>query len=189
LTRAILRHDPNNGVFYWRSEHIGYMKIFAIGLLLIVLFAVGFWKWGRLWSEDTLPTDAALRQQFKGAQQHLFRLQQMVDQDRLQGRVHARYVDAKRLSPERVAEYRRLMKMSGITRLWASDSESTEFLVDAVGMLDVGTYKGFSCSKKEREPVAASLDVSCMPHESKARYCDAFQRLDEDWWLIRYEYR
>jgi hypothetical protein len=114
----------------------------------------------------------------------------MVDEDRLRGRVHAEYVDDKKLSPKRVGEYRRLMSASGVTRLWANGpGKETEFLVDAVGMLDVGIYKGFSFSQVEESPVVASLDISCMAQSGDARFCSAVQKLDNNWWLIRYEYR
>lgn len=108
----------------------------------------------------------------------------MVREDKLEGRVHATYVDAKHLPDARVREYRRLMNVSGVTRLWAT-GEHLELVVDATGILDVGTYKGYAWETEQKSPLARSLDEPC----ARGRFCNAAIPLEGNWWMIRFEYR
>lgn len=154
-------------------------------LLLLGLFVLTLWRCG----PGALPSDARLKKQFELHRQELERLRQMVIDDNLNSRIHEQYVDDQTLSPKRVAEYRQLMKSAGIVRLWAQGGgKPIEFLVDATGFLDVGTYKGFSYAEHQEGHIAKSLDYSCQPPNAKERYCDAVQSLGGHWWLVRYEY-
>jgi hypothetical protein len=159
-------------------------------LVIACLFALGTWHCGRYWRGENLPTDAELRQQFTRNRAALERLRQMVSEDRLTGRVHADNVDDKKLSEERLREYRRLMKSTGVERLVANGpGKPIDFNVDDFGFLDVGTYKGFYHDERRHVPSADSLDLSCRPPDRYVSYCEAFQKLDGNWWLIRYEHQ
>jgi hypothetical protein len=139
-----------------------------------------------------LPSDASLIRQFQRSRQDFERLRQMADEDNIQGRIHSDFADPK-LSDVRLTEYRRLMKGSGIVRLYASGrGKPLELIVDANGFLAQGDYKGFWYNPAESRPPAASLDESCFDiaeATKQERSCSAVLSLGEGWWLIRYEYR
>lgn len=159
-------------------------------LILLVLASLGLWYCDRDWKGDNLPSEAALKAQFSRCRAHLVRLQQMATEDRLNSRIHADYVDDKTLPPQRLAEYRRRMKLAGITRLWGfGPGKRIEFLVDAVEMLDSGIYKGFVYSETEQGPTAKSLGETCMTASSRKDPCSAAQPLEPNWWVMRWEFR
>jgi hypothetical protein len=160
------------------------MKGCSIALLgFLCLACLGLWRCNRL------PSDAASREQFKRSRKDLERLREMAGKDYLYGRIAATYIDQDRLPADRVKEYRRLLKASGVKVLSAQGPWlPVEFMVDATGFLNSGTYKGFRYSEREEAPVAESLDVSCMKPALKIRFCHVVRRLDGNWWLFRYEY-
>jgi hypothetical protein len=147
-------------------------------LAVVVLLCVVLWRCNRL-----VP-DAELRTAFWAHRGELEQLRRMANEDHLTGRVHATYVDAKHLSEARVREYRRLMKECGVVRLWAH-GEQLEMLVDATGMLDVGTYKGYEWEAAQKRPLARTLDEPC----AGGKYCEAAIPLEGNWWIVRYEFR
>lgn len=138
-----------------------------------------------------LPNDDALIQRFRSSHKELERLRQMADEDNIEGRIHADYADA-HLPPARLAEYRSLMKLAGVMRLYASGrARPLEFTVDANGWLSHGDYKGYLYSPGEQQVSSASLDDSCfhLTEAKKAeRFCRAVRSLGGGWWLIRYEF-
>lgn len=159
-------------------------------LVVVVLSMLGLWHCARDWNGDNLPTEAELKAQFARYRDPLFRLRQMATEDELRGRVHAGYVDDERLSPQRLAEYRRLMDRAGITRLWRHETGlSIEFLVDAVGMLDSGVYKGFIYSEVGEKTTMGSLDVTCIPSSPRRDFCEVAHSLEPNWWVARWEFR
>jgi len=162
------------------------MKVLLAVLAAILTIVIGgIWQWTRL------PSDATLRHKFKQSQEDLERLRQLAKDDYLYGRVHAAYVDQKTLSAERLTEYRRLMKAVGIQRIWANGPGlPIEFLFEAYGILDTGTYKGISYAAEPEGLEADSLDNSCMgvQRSRTGRFCHVVHRLDGNWWLFRYEY-
>ena len=139
-----------------------------------------------------LPTDYSLIQRFRSSRNELERLRQMTDEDNIQGRIHADYADP-HLEAARLAEYRRLMKASGVIRLYVNGrAKPLEFTVDANGWLSQGDYKGYLYDPGEQQVSSASLDDSCfdLPEAKKAgRFCSAVRSLGEGWWLLRYEFR
>lgn len=147
-------------------------------LAVVVLLSLLLWRCNRLVS------DADLRAGYWAHRGELEQLRWMVREDKLQGRVHATYVDAKHLSEGRLREYRRLLKECGVGRLWVT-GERMELVVDATGMLDVGTYKGFEWEPEQKSPVVRSLDVPC----AEGRFCNAAIPLEGNWWMVRFEFR
>ena len=161
----------------------------GIGCGALLLICLGALSCGMWFSGCTLPSDARLIRRFHQRRNSLEKLRRMAREDRLKGRIHAGYYDDKKLPEPRVREYRALMADSGVVRLWPNEDErSIEFLVDAVGVLDVGTYKGYVWSIKPQHPIVDSLDESCSDWAPAGRFCHASRHLDGDWWLIRYEY-
>jgi len=135
-----------------------------------------------------LSSDAKLISNFHNHQGTFDQLQRMVNEDDLQGRIHASYADPK-LPEDRLARYRSLMAESGVMRLWAQGkSKPIEFIVDATGFLDEGDYKGYLFSMSNETPASKSLDESCYSAKSQDRYCSAVRPLGANWWLLRYEY-
>lgn len=124
----------------------------------------------------SLPSDNALIQRFQGSHNDLERLRQMVDEDNLDGRIHADYADP-HLPDVRLAEYRKLMRAAGIMRLWAHGrSKPLELIVDANGWLAEGEYKGYTYDPSEQQPSSASLDISCFEiaqARKEGRFCSA----------------
>ena len=116
----------------------------------------------------------------------------MVDEDNLEGRIHAAYADPQ-VPDARLAEYRKLMGSCGVMRLWAHGrSKPLELVVDANGWLAQGDYKGYWYNPQQPQPASASLDGSCtdLPEARKTgRSCSAVPSLGGGWWLLRYEYR
>ena len=151
-------------------------------LAVVVLLSLLLWRCNRLVS------DADLRAGYWAHRGELEQLRRMVREDKLQGRVHATYVDAKHLSDARVREYRRLLKECGVTRLWAQ-GEYLELVVDATGILDVGTYKGYAWETEQKSPLARTLDEPCVPVQPRGRFCNAAIPLEGNWWMIRFEFR
>ena len=140
----------------------------------------------------SLAKDDALIQQFHHSRGDFERLRHMVDEDDLDGRIHADYADPQ-LPAARIAEYRRLMRATGVKRLWGHGrSKSLELVVDSNGWLAQGEYKGFSYDPSGPQQSATSLDSSCfeLAEATKAeRYCGAVRTLGDGWWLLRYEYQ
>jgi hypothetical protein len=135
-----------------------------------------------------LGSDAELISNFHNHEGAFDQLQRMVNEDDLQGRIHASYADPK-LPKDRLARYRTLMAESGVMRLWAQGkSKPIEFIVDATGFLDEGDYKGYLFSMNNETPTSESLDKSCISAKSQDRYCSAVRPLGAHWWLLRYEY-
>jgi hypothetical protein len=94
----------------------------------------------------------------------------MIDEDNLEGRIHADYADP-HLSDARLKEYRSLMSVNHITRLWGNGrSKPFELIVVANGWLDASCFD-------IKEP------------ETDDRFCSAVNSLGDGWWLLRYEYR
>jgi hypothetical protein len=140
----------------------------------------------------SLPSDSSLIQQFQGSQAELEQLRRMVDQDNLDGRIHADYADP-HLPEARLAEYRRLLKATGVMRLWAHGrAKPLELIVDGDGWLAQGDYKGYLYDLEAQKVSSASLDASCFDvadSKKTQRFCSAFRTLGAGWWLVRYEYR
>ena len=116
----------------------------------------------------------------------------MIDEDNLDGRIHADYADPK-LSVARLAEYRSLLRNAGVMRLWAhGSSKPFELVVDGSGFLSQGDYKGYLYDPAPQNPPLPSLDDSCFDTEqipASQRFCSGVRNLGNGWWLIRYEYR
>jgi hypothetical protein len=116
----------------------------------------------------------------------------MAEEDDIRGRIHADYADPK-LPVARLQEYRRLMKVSGITRLSANGrKDPVEFIVDSNGFLAQGDYKGFMYNPLDSDKTDVSLDGDCF-HIAEAlkeeRFCSVARGLGDGWWLILYQYR
>ena len=116
----------------------------------------------------------------------------MAYEDNISGRIHADYADPK-LTETRLGEYRRLMKASGIVRLYGNGKgQPLELMVDTSGFLAQGDYKGYLYDPSESAPSSASLDDSCFniaDAKKDERFCSAVHSLGNGWWLLRYEYR
>lgn len=116
----------------------------------------------------------------------------MIDEDNLEGRIHADYADPK-VSPSRLEEYRSLLRDAGVIRLWAhGKSKPFELMVDGTGFLAQGDYKGYLYDPAPQTPPAPSLDDSCFDTAKipdTQRSCSAVRSLGNGWWLLRYEYR
>jgi hypothetical protein len=116
----------------------------------------------------------------------------MIDEDNLEGRIHADYADP-HLSDARLKEYRSLMSVNHITRLWGNGrSKPFELIVVANGWLDQGEYKGYAYDPSGPQKSIDSLDASCFDikkPETDDRFCSAVNSLGDGWWLLRYEYR
>ena len=156
-------------------------------------FTVLFVLLGILVIGCSLPSDESLIRRFQVSHADFQQLQRMVDEDNLDGRIHADYADP-HLPDARLAEYRKLMRSAGIMRLWAhGKAKPLELVVDATGWLSHGDYKGYSYNPLEQRPPSASLDISCFETaEAKKegeRACSAVRSLGGGWWLLRYEYR
>ena len=166
---------------------VGALKGCGLALLaVVVLFCVVLWRCNRL-----VP-DAELRAGYWAHKGDLEQLRRMAKEDYLNGRVHATYVDtgAKHLSEARLREYRRLMKECGVAVLHGNGLvDRVAFTVDATGILDVGTYKGYEWTPEQKRPLARTLDVPCVPAEPRGRYCDAAVPLERNWWMVRDEFR
>jgi hypothetical protein len=138
-----------------------------------------------------LPSDHALITRFSQKHSELERIRQMIDDDNLEGRVHADYADPK-LSSSRLEEYRSLLRDTGVMRLWAhGKSKPFELIVDGTGFLGEGDYKGYLYDPAPQAPVSASLDGSCFlagQIPDSQRFCSGIRSLGNGWWLIRYEY-
>ncbi len=162
---------------------------FVLGSVCVLMLSL--WQCRRWLHGDLLPSDAELIRNFSRNREAFERLREFVAQDDLHGRVHAAYFDDKRISKERIAEYRWLMELTDVMRLGARGAdEAISFDVGAVGFLDIGTYKGYLFSPTAPQmPMAPSLDSSCAPPGSPERYCNAARHMDGPWWLVRYEYR
>src|SRR5215469_15093373 len=90
-----------------------------------------------------LPSDHALATRFNQKRSEFERIRQMIDDDNLQGRIHAKYADPE-LPPARLEEYRSLLRDTGIMRLWAhGKSQPFELIADGTGFLAEGDYKGY----------------------------------------------
>jgi hypothetical protein len=139
-----------------------------------------------------LPSDRELTDSFVQKRTEFENLRKMVEEDDLEGRIHAQYADPK-LSPERLEQYRALMKDIGVMRLWANGKkEPFELIVDGTGFLAQGDYKGYMFNPEKPAPFFQSLDRSCFESNQilqTERSCRAASSLDNGWWLIRYEYR
>jgi len=139
-----------------------------------------------------LPSDYALITRFSEKRGELERIRQMIDEDNLEGRIHAGYADPK-VSPSRLEEYRSLLRDAGIIRLWAhGKSKPFELMVDGSGFLAQGDYKGYLYDPAPQIPPAPSLDDSCFNAATildTQRSCSAVRNLGNGWWLLRYEYR
>jgi hypothetical protein len=165
---------------------IGHARLKPLIILLFLAFLCG--------ACDSLPSDQALIARFGQKRPELERLRRMIDEDNLEGRIHADYADPK-LSSSRLEEYRSLLRDSGVMRLWAhGKSEPFELIVAGTGFLAQGDYKGYmyNPAKPQPPPVPPSLDNSCFdtPQMSDGqRFCNVARFLDGGWWLIRYEYR
>jgi hypothetical protein len=116
----------------------------------------------------------------------------MVDEDNLQGRVHADCA-APHLPAAQLAGYRRLMRADGILRLGGQGrSKPLDLLVDSNGWLGEGEYRGDSYDPSALQKSAASLDHSCweIPEATKIdRHCSAVRALGDGWWLVEYGFR
>lgn len=139
-----------------------------------------------------LPSDHALITRFNQKRSELERIRQMIDEDNLEGRVHADYADPK-LSSSRLEEYRSLLRDAGVVRLWAhGKSKPFELIVDGTRFLAEGDYKGYLYDPAPKNPSLKSLDDSCFQAEQvpdSQRFCSSIRGLGNGWWLIRYEYR
>lgn len=139
-----------------------------------------------------LPSDHALATQFSQKKAQFDRIRLMIDEDNLDGRIHADYADPK-LSAARLEEYRSLLRNTGIIRLWAHGrSKPLELVADASGFLSQGDYKGYLYDPAPQDPSLRSLDDSCFLSEqipTSQRFCSGVRSLGNGWWLIRYEYR
>jgi hypothetical protein len=139
-----------------------------------------------------LPSDHALITRFGEKRAELERIRQMIDEDNLEGRIHAAYADPK-VSPARLEQYRSLPGDAGVMRLWAhGKSKPFELVVDGTGVLAQGDYKGYLYDPAPQAPPAPSLDDSCFDTEKipdAQRFCSAVRSLGNGWWLLRYEYR
>ena len=115
----------------------------------------------------------------------------MIDEDNLDGRIHADYAD-KKLSPSRLEEYRSLLRDTGVMRLWAhGKSKPFELIVDGTGFLAQGDYKGYLYDPAPQNPPLASLDDSCFltgQIPDSQRFYSGIRSLGNGWWLIRYEF-
>lgn len=139
-----------------------------------------------------LPSDHALITQFSQKRAQFDRIRQMIDEDNLDGRVHADYADPK-LAAARLEEYRSLLRGAGVMRLWAhGKSKPFELVADASGFLSQGDYKGYLYDPSPQNPPLPSLDDSCFLAEKipdSQRFRSGVLSLGNSWWLIRYEYR
>jgi len=139
-----------------------------------------------------LPSDHALVTQFSQKKEQFNRIRQMVDEDNLDGRIHAAYADPK-LSATRLEEYRSLLRNTGVVRLWAHGrSKPFELVADGSGFLSQGEYKGYLYDPAPQNPQLQSLDDSCFLTEqipASLRFCSGVRSLGSGWWLIRYEFR
>jgi len=166
-----------------RMRHARLKSLISILLFLAFLCAC-----------DSLPSDQALITRFSQKRPELERLRQMINEDNLEGRIHADYADPK-LSASRLKEYRSLLRDAGVMRLWAhGKSDPFELIVAGTGFLAQGDYKGYlyNPAKPQPPPVPPSLDNSCFDTTQMAdgeRSCRVARFLDDGWWLIRYEYR
>ena len=107
-------------------------------------FTVLFALLGILAIGCSLPSDESLIRRFQVSHADFQQLQRMVDEDNLDGRIHADYADP-HLPDARLAEYRKLMRSAGIMRLWAhGKAKPLELVVDATGWLSHGDYKGYA---------------------------------------------
>jgi hypothetical protein len=165
---------------------IGHARLKPLIILLFLAFLCG--------ACNSLPSDQALIARFGQKRPELESLRRMIDEDNLEGRIHADYAGPK-LSSSRLEEYRSLLRDSGVMRLWAhGKSEPFELIVAGTGFLAQGDYKGYmyNPAKPQPPPVPPSLDNSCFdtPQMSDGqRFCNVARFLDGGWWLIRSEYR
>ena len=139
-----------------------------------------------------LPSDHARITRFSERRAELERIRQMIDEDNLEGRIHADYADPK-LSPSRLETYRSLSRDTGVMRLWAhGKSKPFELIIDGTGFLAQGDYKGYLYDPAPQTPLAWTLDGSCFETAKipdTQRSCSAVRGLGNGWWLLRYEYR
>jgi hypothetical protein len=139
-----------------------------------------------------LPSDHALITRFGQKRSQLERIRQMIDEDNLEGRIHADYADPK-LPSSRLEEYRSILRDTGVVRLWAhGKSKPFELMVNGTGFLAQGDYKGYLYDPAPQTPRSDSLDDSCfatMKIPSTQRSCNSVRSLGDGWWLLRYEYR
>jgi hypothetical protein len=116
----------------------------------------------------------------------------MIDEDSLEGRIHAGYSDPK-LSSLRLEEYRSLLRDTGVMRLWAhGKTKPFELIIAGTGFLAQGDYKGYLYDPAPQNPPPSSLDDSCFETAQipdSQRFCSGVRSLGNGWWLIRYEYR
>jgi len=139
-----------------------------------------------------LRSDHALIGQFNRKKEEFDRIRRMIDQDNLDGRIHAGYADPK-LSAARLEEYRSLLRDTGVIRLWAhGKSKPFELVADGSGFLSQGDYKGYLYDPAPQNPALPSLDDSCFVTEQipdSQRFCSGIRNLGQGWWLLRYEFR
>ena len=139
-----------------------------------------------------LPSDHSLRTRFSQKKAQFDRIHQMIDEDNLDGRIHADYADPK-LPAVRLEQYRSLLRDAGLTRLWANGkSKPFELVADGTGFLSQGDYKGYLYDPSPQDPTLPSLDDSCFLTEQipdSRRFCRGVLSLGNGWWVIRYEYR
>lgn len=139
-----------------------------------------------------LPSDHELTVRFSQRRSEFEHIRQMIEEDNLEGRIHANYADPK-LTPERLEQYRKLMKETGVIRLWAhGNKEPFELIAGGSGFLAEGDYKGYMFNPARPPSFSQSLDHSCFESvqiSDAERVCRAASTLDDGWWLIRYEYR
>jgi len=139
-----------------------------------------------------LPLDDALITRFSQKRPELEHIRQMIDEDNLEGRIHANYADPK-LPSARLEEYRSLLRNAGIMRLWAhGTAKPFELIIDGSGFLAQGDYKGYLYDPAPPIPIRPSLDGSCFVTAripDTQRFCGAVRNLGDGWWLVRYEYR
>jgi hypothetical protein len=125
------------------------------------------------------PSDRLLVSDFHRHYPELEELRKMIDEDDLNGRIHADYSD-RQLPLPRLDRYRALMKKTGVTRIWANGRDKDiDMTVWATGMLDVGTYKGYYFSREKQTPVMETLEKSCFDgmKDERQRHCSGFRPL------------
>jgi hypothetical protein len=116
-----------------RASHFG-TKLLVTSILLLFAFLCGC---------NSLPSDQDLIGRFRQVRPELERIRQMIDEDNLDGRIHADYADPK-LTPARLDQYRSLLRKTVVMRLWAhGKAKPFELIAGGTGFLAQGDYKGY----------------------------------------------